>query len=87
MTPNEHLTLWVQGNSIHNLEHNQCCPDFSCCAPKLRWPKERREQFKLASDDVREMMLVQSLYSAMDETQFTPQDHAAITMSIRDLHE
>ena len=25
------LEQWVLGNSIHNKESDECCPDFSCC--------------------------------------------------------
>lgn len=67
MIPNDQLALWVQGNSIHNLERNECTPDFSCCCQKLKWPKEVREKFANSSSDVRDTMLVSSLYAAVDE--------------------
>jgi len=31
MKPNEQLAKWVNGESIHNKERDECCPDFSCC--------------------------------------------------------
>jgi len=31
MKKEEQLTEWVKGNSIHNKEQDECCPDFSCC--------------------------------------------------------
>lgn len=29
------LEEWVKGNSIHDTEIDECCPDFSCCCPDL----------------------------------------------------
>ena len=26
---------WIEGRSLHNNVDNECCPDFSCCEPKL----------------------------------------------------
>lgn len=44
----EQLKLWVEGNSVHDKdkEGEQCCPDFSCCRPELKAPKEERELFQ-----------------------------------------
>lgn len=39
------LALWVEGKSIH-VPNGQCCPDFSCCIPQLKAPKEERELFQ-----------------------------------------
>jgi len=44
----EQLNLWVEGQSIHNDELGECCPDFSCCRPELLAPKEVREIFRHA---------------------------------------
>lgn len=85
MTPNEQLDLWVQGNSIHNLERNECCPDFSCCEKKLRWPKERREDFQATTQEVRESMLVQGLRSATLAAGFDVVDIATISNAIDQL--
>lgn len=27
------LHRWVNGDSRHNDQDNECCPDFSCCCP------------------------------------------------------
>jgi hypothetical protein len=27
--------LWVNGRSEHNVQDNECCPDFSCCFPEM----------------------------------------------------
>ncbi len=39
------LALWVAGTSIH-MYKGICCPDFSCCKPELKAPKEERELFQ-----------------------------------------
>lgn len=26
---------WINGQSVHNKLRDECCPDFSCCVPKL----------------------------------------------------
>ena len=38
-TCNIQLILWVLGFSIHNKYGDECCPDFSCCAPELKEKK------------------------------------------------
>lgn len=39
------LAFWVEGTSIH-MPNGICCPDFSCCMPELKAPKEERELFQ-----------------------------------------
>ena len=46
MTCEKQLQLWVDGNSVHDEKGDQCCPDFSCCKPELKAPKEERELFQ-----------------------------------------
>ena len=48
MTYKEQLRLWVEGESVHDSDEKgeQCCPDFSCCKPELKAPKEERELFQ-----------------------------------------
>lgn len=41
----EQLKLWMEGTSLHNDETDECCPDFSCCAPELQAPDEERTAF------------------------------------------
>ena len=48
MTSKEQLDEWVKGNSIHNKERDECCPDFSCCTPELLAPEEKRKEFAKA---------------------------------------
>lgn len=57
MTGAEHLKLWLEGTSVHNDETDECCPDFSCCAPALQAPAEERAAFcaAWAAGDVSEM--------------------------------
>ncbi len=48
MTPTEQLLKWIDGESIHNDERDECCPDFSCCTPGSLAPPENRRQFATA---------------------------------------
>jgi len=34
ITREEQLSEWVKGNSLHNINTDECCPDFSCCRGK-----------------------------------------------------
>lgn len=38
---------WVAGESHHNLVDDECCPDFSCCEPRLfeRCPAKRMSEY------------------------------------------
>ena len=57
MTSEEQLDRWVAGESVHNDERDECCPDFPCCKVELLAPREEREKFRGASEDVRAAML------------------------------
>ena len=50
MTSDEQLALWAKGESIHNTDRNECCPDFSCCQPELLASQEIRDKFKTAHE-------------------------------------
>ena len=65
MTYVEQLTLWVEGTSLHDHEHEQCCPDFSCCQPQLLASKEEREHFLVSEDIERDRMLIMFLGRAL----------------------
>ncbi|MDJ0953379.1 MAG: hypothetical protein QNJ81_06845 [Acidimicrobiia bacterium] len=41
----EQLIEWANGNSIHNEERGECCPDFSCCVPEAKADKDVRQRF------------------------------------------
>lgn len=45
MTVNDQLDRWRNGESIHNKERDECCPDFSCCKPELLADRFEREKF------------------------------------------
>jgi len=45
MKPEKQLELWVKGESVHNDERGECCPDFSCCKPWLLAPEHERKTF------------------------------------------
>jgi hypothetical protein len=36
---------WVEGRSAHNLDRDECCPDFSCCTPELQASEAERRTF------------------------------------------
>ncbi len=58
MTIDEQVASWVQGQSLHNDDRDECCPDFSCCEPGLLAPTEERESFKDADEKERGVMLM-----------------------------
>jgi len=66
------LISWLNGKSIHNKIDNECCPDFSCCVPKLKAPKKIREKFYNAEinhdDELVNMMLVAFLDKMIEKT-------------------
>ena len=45
MTPLQQLELWVTGDNVHNVERDECCPDFACCQIEGHWPTELRRKF------------------------------------------
>jgi hypothetical protein len=47
----------VVGDPVHNQESDECCPDFPCCKVELLAPREEREKFAGASEDLRAAML------------------------------
>jgi hypothetical protein len=63
------LQEWVDGNSIHNKEIDECCPDFSCCNKKIYTPKNVKEKFvKAIRDDdygTKRQMLTEFLNEAV----------------------
>ena len=66
------LKLWVKGESVHNDERNECCPDFSCCQSHLLAPKyERRtflEAYKRGDDKTKANMLIEFLGRAFSSS-------------------
>ena len=61
------LKHWVEGNPIHNKIDDECCPDFSCCNPKLLANEEMRKTFYNANDEQRESMLFSFLASGISD--------------------
>lgn len=69
MTSDEQLKKWVDGESVHNgptSKDGECCPDFSCCQPGLKWPPEKRKEFAGADDQTRSKMLMGALRHMLD---------------------
>lgn len=64
MTCEEQLDLWVAGKPVHNDEREECCPDFSCCNPRLLAPIEMRQMFR-DNPERREAMLFGFLGAAL----------------------
>jgi len=71
MVHNEQLRLWLNGMSVHNDEHNECCPDFSCCNHLVETSFEVREAFVLAweagDEEQVNRMLMMFLGSALSD--------------------
>ena len=61
MTPDEQLAEWVKGNSIHNPDRDECCPDFSCCDHSLLASEEDRKAFADGDQVVRDKLLAKFL--------------------------
>ena len=53
MTSDEQLDEWVKGNPVHNKGRDECCPDFSCCQPKLLASEAVRRKFRDADEKAR----------------------------------
>jgi hypothetical protein len=60
-TPDEQLARWVAGESVCPNTRHECCPDFSCCQPKLLWPEAKRQAYAAADQGTREKMLMGAL--------------------------
>ena len=46
MTDDEQISDWVAGNSRHNPDKDECCPDFSCCQTHYKAPLDERILFR-----------------------------------------
>lgn len=57
LTPERQLALWVAGKSQCPNTYNECCPDFSCCKPKLLARLATRKRFVAAPQEERMHML------------------------------
>lgn len=64
MTSDEQLDEWVKGNSLHNTERDECCPDFSCCQKHYKASPEERMLFRDRSE-LRDKMLMGFLEAAI----------------------
>jgi len=65
VTINEQLQLWVKGDSQHNPDRDECCPDFSCCNEKVSTPLETRQAFVNGDEKIRTEMLGMFLGNAI----------------------
>lgn len=57
MTPLEQLERWVVGESLHNHERGECCPDFSCCSGQPPVELEVRQRFLKAYQEQNEPVM------------------------------
>lgn len=48
MEINQQVEMWLIGDSVHNEERDECCPDFSCCRPHLLAADTERLRFHRA---------------------------------------
>ena len=81
-TPDEQLCWWVAGISVCPNTRHECCPDFSCCRPKLGWPLEKRAKFMGVGQGEREKMMMGALGALVEDsgkkayiTRGDPKDH------------
>ena len=56
MDNKQQLDEWIKGNSAHT-DNGDCCPDFSCCNPKLMANEEERKIFAEADESKQMKML------------------------------
>lgn len=67
----EQVRRWVAGESLHS-DHRgigeECCPDFSCCRPKLLQPVEVRRAFQAASPQERERLCMAFMGGMLSES-------------------
>lgn len=61
LTPERQVALWVQGKPACPNTSGECCPDFSCCRPKLLSPPAVRKRFAAASPKERRRMCMDFL--------------------------
>ena len=61
LTPDVQLEKWVAGESLCPNTRDECCPDFSCCRPKLQWDEAKRVKFRDAEQGEREKMMMGAL--------------------------
>ena len=64
MTSDEQMNEWVNGNSLHNTEKDECCPDFSCCQKHYKATPEERLLFR-NRPELRDKMLMGFLGAAL----------------------
>ena len=67
MKTDEQLNEWVKGNSVHDAERDECCPNFSCCQKHYKAPQEERILFR-DRPELREKMLIGFLGAALAES-------------------
>ncbi len=65
MTDDEQEELWLGGHSVHNPTRKECCPDFSCCRPNLKWPYDVRQRFVMGTEEERAELLSLALASLL----------------------
>jgi hypothetical protein len=58
LSPEKQLEAWAAGNSVCPSTTGECCPDFSCCRPKLAWSMTERARFIAADQGTREKMML-----------------------------
>jgi len=77
MKPKKQLELWVKGESVHNDERGECCPDFSCCKPYLLAPKHERKAFLEADQKGDSKTTTSMLYEFLGRSFASPDVYVA----------
>ncbi len=65
VTGEEQLDGWVAGEPSCPNDRGECCPDFSCCEPRLLADKAERQRFKDGTAEERDSMLFGFLGAGM----------------------
>lgn len=55
----------------------ECCPDFSCCHPELKWDAATRQRFVDGPESVRCQMLMMSLTAMLSKSKHADKVHIA----------
>jgi hypothetical protein len=62
------------GNVIKtiNPKGGECCPDFSCCRPSMKWPPEMRQKFASSNRDDQMSMLGMAMTGLLIKEKIDP---------------
>jgi hypothetical protein len=66
--------------STMKIKGGECCPDFSCCKPQLKWPLEMRQKFVAADESTKQtMMFSMALPTLLMDANIDPEDVSVLS--------